>query len=35
VLREYAEKFTAAANVAFELPTGTGKTTVGMLIAEP
>jgi hypothetical protein len=34
VLREYAEKFSASPDVAFELPTGTGKTTVGLLIAE-
>ncbi|MGO9862191.1 MAG: DEAD/DEAH box helicase [Terriglobales bacterium] len=34
VLREYAEKHTTSSNVAFELPTGTGKTTVGLLIAE-
>lgn len=34
VLREYASKGTNAADVAFELPTGTGKTTVGLLLAE-
>jgi hypothetical protein len=34
VLREYAEKFTNVTDVAFELPTGTGKTAVGLLIAE-
>jgi len=34
VLREYAEKFSEVADIAFELPTGTGKTAVGLLIAE-
>jgi hypothetical protein len=34
VLREYAAKGTKAADVAFELPTGTGKTAVGLLLAE-
>ncbi|HXJ39634.1 MAG TPA: DEAD/DEAH box helicase family protein, partial [Bryobacteraceae bacterium] len=34
VLREYAETFTEVSDIAFELPTGTGKTAVGMLIAE-
>jgi hypothetical protein len=34
VLREYAEKHTGTPDVAFELPTGTGKTAVGLLIAE-
>jgi hypothetical protein len=34
VLREYAAKGTKATDVAFELPTGTGKTTVGLLLAE-
>jgi ERCC4-related helicase len=34
VLREYAEKFSKAADVAFELPTGTGKTAVGLIVAE-
>lgn len=34
VLREYAERATTAADVAFELPTGTGKTSVGLLAAE-
>lgn len=34
VLREYAEKYATASDVAFELPTGTGKTAVGLLIAE-
>jgi hypothetical protein len=34
VLREYAEKHVAASDVAFELPTGTGKTAVGLVIAE-
>jgi Type III restriction enzyme, res subunit/Helicase C-terminal domain len=34
VLREYAEKYTNASDVAFELPTGTGKTAVGLVIAE-
>jgi superfamily II DNA or RNA helicase len=33
VLRKY-EKYAKAPNVAAELPTGTGKTTVGLLIAE-
>ena len=33
VLREY-EEYVDAPNVAAELPTGTGKTTVGLLIAE-
>ncbi len=31
VLREYAEKYRAARDVAFELPTGTGKTAVDYL----
>ncbi|MHB8088849.1 MAG: DEAD/DEAH box helicase family protein, partial [Anaerolineaceae bacterium] len=34
VLREYAENHRKSPNVAFELPTGTGKTAVGLLIAE-
>ncbi len=34
VLREYAEKYAGSLNVAFELPTGTGKTAVGLLIGE-
>lgn len=34
VLREYAEKYLRETDVAFELPTGTGKTAVGLLIAE-
>lgn len=34
VLREYAEKHQALSDLAFELPTGTGKTAVGLLIAE-
>jgi Helicase C-terminal domain/Type III restriction enzyme, res subunit len=34
VLREYADKYAASSDVAFELPTGTGKTAVGLLIAE-
>jgi hypothetical protein len=34
VLREYAEKYASAPDVAFELPTGTGKTAVGLLIAQ-
>ena len=34
VLREYALTHTTAPNIAFELPTGTGKTAVGLLIAE-
>jgi superfamily II DNA or RNA helicase len=34
VLREYAERHVTSTDVAFELPTGTGKTVVGLLIAE-
>ncbi len=34
VLREYAEKYTNASDVALELPTGTGKTAVGLVVAE-
>jgi hypothetical protein len=35
VLREYAEKHAdKSADIAFELPTGTGKTGVGLLVAE-
>ena len=34
VLREYTAIATKTSDVAFELPTGTGKTTVGLLIAE-
>lgn len=34
VLREYADQFATATDVAFELPTGTGKTAVGLLVAE-
>jgi len=34
VLREYAERCASAPDVAFELPTGTGKTAVGLLIAQ-
>lgn len=33
-MREYRRAFTDAADVAVELPTGTGKTIVGLLIAE-
>lgn len=33
VLRDY-EKISDATNIAFELPTGTGKTAVGLLVAE-
>lgn len=32
VLREYAEKHFKSSDVAFELPTGTGKTAVGLLV---
>ena len=34
VLREYVEKHADSRDVAFELPTGTGKTAVGLLVAE-
>lgn len=34
ILREYRRAFANAADVAVELPTGTGKTIVGLLIAE-
>jgi superfamily II DNA or RNA helicase len=34
VLREFAAKHLATTDLAFELPTGTGKTTVGLVIAE-
>jgi len=34
VLREYADKHQATTDLAFELPTGTGKTAVGLLVAE-
>ena len=34
VLREYSERCSGAPDIAFELPTGTGKTAVGLLIAE-
>jgi hypothetical protein len=34
VLREHAAKGVKATDVAFELPTGTGKTAVGLLLAE-
>jgi Rad3-related DNA helicase len=34
VLREYAEKYADSPDLAFELPTGTGKTVVGLLIGE-
>src|SRR4051812_19669285 len=34
VLREYTEKAVDFLDLAFELPTGTGKTAVGLLIAE-
>lgn len=34
ILREYADKHAGTSDVAFELPTGTGKTAVGLLIAE-
>lgn len=34
ILRAYHEKFADASEVGLELPTGTGKTTVGLLIAE-
>lgn len=34
ILRDYYSKFKDSKNVALELPTGTGKTLVGLLIAE-
>jgi DEAD/DEAH box helicase len=34
ILREYADKHVSTPDIAFELPTGTGKTAVGLLIAE-
>ena len=34
VLREFNDKFKNVADLALELPTGTGKTAVGLLIAE-
>jgi superfamily II DNA or RNA helicase len=34
VLREYAELPADSTDIAFELPTGTGKTAVGLLISE-
>src|ERR1700730_5777724 len=34
VLREYADTHAGTSDVAFELPTGTGKTAVGLLLAE-
>jgi hypothetical protein len=34
VLREYAANGATSSDVAFELPTGTGKTVVGLLLAE-
>jgi hypothetical protein len=34
VLREYAANFASRADVAVELPTGTGKTIVGLLLAD-
>ena len=34
VLRDYREKFSDVPDLALELPTGTGKTTVGLLLAE-
>jgi hypothetical protein len=34
VLREFNDKFKNVADLALELPTGTGKTTAGLLIAE-
>jgi superfamily II DNA or RNA helicase len=34
VLREFNEKFKDVADLALELPTGTGKTAVALLIAE-
>jgi hypothetical protein len=34
VLREYVEKGASRSDVAFQLPTGSGKTLVGLLIAE-
>ncbi len=34
ILRAYHEKFAEVSNVGLELPTGTGKTTVGLLIGE-
>lgn len=34
VLREFNDKFKDVADLALELPTGTGKTAVGLLIAE-
>lgn len=34
ILRTYAERHSATADVALELPTGSGKTLVGLLVAE-
>ncbi|MFS8189161.1 DEAD/DEAH box helicase [Rossellomorea marisflavi] len=34
ILRDYYNKYKESGNVAIELPTGTGKTLVGLLIAE-
>jgi Helicase C-terminal domain/DEAD/DEAH box helicase len=34
ILSDYAERFAGRADVAVELPTGTGKTMVGLLIAD-
>lgn len=34
ILRDYYDKYKESGNVAIELPTGTGKTLVGLLIAE-
>lgn len=34
VLREYMDQHSSASDAAFELPTGTGKTAVGLLVAE-
>jgi superfamily II DNA or RNA helicase len=34
VLREYAANFVSEPDVAVELPTGTGKTIVGLLLAD-
>lgn len=34
VLREYVEKHCTTADLAFELPTGAGKTAAGLLVAE-
>lgn len=34
VLRDFSDKFSNSADLALELPTGTGKTMIGLLIAE-